>query len=138
VVRLPQEKVEELVASLSSGGVDGAVLDLRGTPDFVLHGPCVRYWRAPEISSISVCKEDDSPDMDVLAFVHPDVEFVEADEDSLADVEADAAVVPAEIVGDALLNFNIVLAHGQEGCWLWNGFNSSFFKRESVALAVAE
>ncbi|TIH19878.1 hypothetical protein D0S45_00640 [Marinifilum sp. JC120] len=138
VVRLPQEKVEELLASLFSGGVEGAVLDLRGTPDFIPHGSCVRYWRAPEISSISVYKEDDSPDMDVLAFVHPDVELVEEDEDSFDDAETDAAVVPAEIVGDALLNFSIVLAHGQEGCWLWNGFNSSFFKRESVALAVAE
>ncbi|NDV23439.1 histidinol dehydrogenase [Desulfovibrio sp. JC022] len=138
VVKLPQDKVEELLAPLMAGGEEGAVLDLRGTPDFVLHGPCLRYWRAPEISSISVCKEEDSPDMDVLAFVHPDVEFVEVDEDSFDDVEADAAVVPAEIVGDALMNFNVVLAHGQEGCWLWNGFNSSFFKRESVALAVAE
>lgn len=76
--------------------------------------------------------------MDILTFVHPDVEFVEVDEDSLEEIRTDAAVVPAEIVGDALMNFNIVLAHGQEGCWLWNGFNSSFFKRESVALAVAE
>ncbi|WP_419783619.1 hypothetical protein [Maridesulfovibrio sp.] len=138
VVKLPQEKVEELILSVVHCGVDGAVLDLRGEPDFVPYGPGLRYWRVPEISSISVCKEEDSPDMDVLAFVHPDVEFVEVDEDSLDEIESGAVVVPAELVGDALLNSNIVLAHGQEGCWIWNGFNSSFFKRECVALAVAE
>ncbi|WP_320008392.1 hypothetical protein [Maridesulfovibrio sp.] len=138
VVKLPQEKVEELIAALVHCDVDGAVLDLRGTPDFVAHGPDVRYWRAPQISSISVCKEEESPDMDVLAFAHPDVEFVEVDEESLEDVESDAVVVPAELVGNALQNSNIVLAHGQEGCWIWNGFNSSFFKRECIALAVAE
>lgn len=138
VVRLPQGKVEELISSIVHCGVDGAVLDLRGEPDFVPHGPGVRYWRVPEISSISVCKEEDSPDMDILAFVHPDVEFVEVDEDSLDEFGSGAVVVPAELVGDALLNYNIVLAHGQEGCWIWNGFTSSFFKRECVALAVAE
>ncbi|HAS88769.1 MAG TPA: hypothetical protein DCS48_05625 [Desulfovibrio sp.] len=138
VVNLPQQKVDELLEQLMHNGIDGAVLDLRANMALMPYGPGVRYWRAPEISSISVCKEEDSPDMDVLAFVHPDVEFTEVDENSLEEVQADAAVVPAEIVGDALMNFNIVLAHGQEGCWLWNGFNSSFFKRESIALAVAE
>ena len=138
VVKLPQEKVDELIPSIINCGVDGAVLDLRGNSDFLSHGSGVHYWRVPEISSISVCKDEDSPDMDVLAFVHPDVEFVEVDEDSLEEVESGAAVVPAELVGDALLSSNIVLAHGQEGCWIWNGFNSSFFKRECVALAVAE
>ncbi|WP_415713042.1 histidinol dehydrogenase [Maridesulfovibrio sp.] len=138
VVQLPMDKIEEFLGFLLNGGAYGAVLDLRGDPDFLLNGPCVRYWRVPEISSISVCKNEDFPDMDVLAFVHPDVEFVEVDEDSLDEGEADAAVVPAELVGEALMTFNIVLAHGQEGCWLWNGFNSSFFKRECVALAVAE
>ena len=138
VVQLSQDKVEELLDHLMRSGVDGAILDLRVSHVLLPCGPCVRYWRAPEISSISICKEEDSPDMDVLSFVHPDVEFVEVDEDSLVDAQSDVAVVPAEIVGDALMNFNIVLAHGQEGCWLWNGFDSSFFKRESVALAVAE
>ncbi|NDV27231.1 histidinol dehydrogenase [Desulfovibrio sp. JC010] len=138
VVKLPQNKIEELLEHLMSSGSDGAIVDLRTDLMLLPYGPGVRYWRAPEISSISVCKEEDSPDMDVLAFVHPDVDFVEVDEDSLAEVESDAAVVPAELVGDALLNFSIVLTHGQEGCWLWNGFNCSFFKRECVALAVAE
>ncbi|WP_320175714.1 hypothetical protein [Maridesulfovibrio sp.] len=138
VVHLPQDKVEELLDYLMQSGVDGAILDMRSRLVLLPCGPCVRYWRAPEISSISICKEEDSPDMDVMTFVHPDVEFVEVDEDSLGEVRTDAAVVPAEIVGDALMDFNIVLAHGQEGCWLWSGFNCSFFKRESVALTVAE
>lgn len=138
VVKLPQDKTEELIHELIQTSMDGAILDLRGNVAPISYGSNVRYWRAPEISRISICKEDDSPDMDVLAFVHPDVEFVEVDEDSLETIQSGAAVVPAEIVGEALLHFNIVLAHGQEGCWLWNGFNSSFFKRESIALAVAE
>ncbi|WP_319759625.1 hypothetical protein [Maridesulfovibrio sp.] len=138
VVKLPVDKVDLLLGEIIHCGIDGALLDLRGEPGYVKHGPGVRYWRVPEILSISVCREDDAPDMEVLAFAHPDVEFVEIDEDSIAESESDAVVVPAELVGDGLMNFSIVLSHGQEGCWAWNGFNSSFFKRECVALAVAE
>lgn len=138
VVQLDSEKYAVLLSDLVESGVGGAVLDLRSDPERMPYSVHIRYWRTPQISSIYVCKDEDSPDMNVLEFAHPDAEFPEVDETSLEEAEGDAAVVPAELVGEALGSFRMVLAHGQEGCWIWNDFDGSFFKQESVALAVAE
>lgn len=138
VVQVKDTQFNELMDFCSESGFCGAVVDLRCEFESIPFSTNARYWRAPEISRICVCKDNESPDMDVLKFVHPDVDFIEIDEDSFEDASGDAAVVPAELVGEVLTSFRIVLAHGQEGCWLWNDFDSSFFRQESVALAVAE
>ncbi|WP_432736340.1 histidinol dehydrogenase [Maridesulfovibrio sp. FT414] len=138
IVRLERDRLEELLTTIAVGGSCGAVLDMRQDANLFLNSPYVRYWRAPFISSISVCKDEESPDMDALAFAHPDVDFIDVDEDSIAECSGDCAVVPAEFVGEALVSFRTVLAYGQEGCWIWNDFGSRFFRQESIALAVAE
>ncbi len=138
VVRIDSSQLIELMDFLGQSPFTGAVIDMRPKAENFSCPPAVKYWRGPCISSICVCKDEDSPDMDVLEFAHPDVEFIEVDEDDLSEIHADAAVVPAEVVGDALLSFRIVLAHGQEGCWVWNGFGRSFFQQESIALAVVD
>ncbi|GEM_PF-3162635 len=138
VVRLDEEKLTDLMDFFENSNFPGAVVDLRFAPKDISFCEGIRYWRAPNISSICICKDDELPDMDVLKFAHPDVDFVDVDEESLENTNGDAVVVPAELVGDALTGFKIVLAHGQEGCWIWNGFDRLFFRQESVALAVAE
>lgn len=138
VLLMPEARVAELLSSTADSEACGAVLDMRVESGSLLCPAQVRYWRAPRISSICICKDEESPDMDVLEFVHPDVDFREIEESALHETQADAAVVPSELVGDALTSFRIVLAHGQEGCWIWNGFGSKFFRQESVALAAAE
>lgn len=138
VVRLDTSQLDELVGSLSQNRSTGAIIDMRGSENNLICPQSVKYWRGPYISSICVCKDEDSPAMDVLKFAHPDVDFVEIDEESLDTIQADAAVVPPEFVGETLLSCRTVLAHGQEGCWIWNGLNSSYFMQESTALTAAE
>ncbi|WP_320169868.1 hypothetical protein [Maridesulfovibrio sp.] len=138
VVCIEQEKLSELLDFMSAASYAGAVLDLRGKAESLSDHPELRYWRARKISSICVCKDEESPDLDILAFAHPDVGFIEADEESYAETQADAVVVPAELAGEALLAFRIVLTFGQEGCWIWNDFGYRFFRQESVVLTNAE
>ncbi|CCO24397.1 histidinol dehydrogenase [Maridesulfovibrio hydrothermalis] len=138
VVCVSSDRLSELLSYVAGSGFNGTVLDMRSVAERLPYSAQMRYWRGPKISIISVCKDENLPDMDVLAFAHPDVDFVCVEEESLEDAPGQAIVVPAELVGDVLSKFRIVLAHGQEGCWIWNDFDSSFFRQESVALAVAE
>ncbi|WP_291327468.1 histidinol dehydrogenase [Desulfovibrio sp. UCD-KL4C] len=136
VVLISEDKLVELVSFVYESKVSAAILDLRSTPSDFSYSENVCYWRAPKISLISVCMDEDDPDMDVIKFAHPDVEIKETAIEDLAESGGEAAIVPAELIGEALVDFKIVLSHEQEGCWLWNSITDQFFRKNSMALTV--
>ncbi|WP_027722741.1 hypothetical protein [Maridesulfovibrio zosterae] len=138
VVKLSKSDLAELFCYLKDSSACGAILDLRSAPEGISYDAKFRYWQAPNISSIYCYKDEELPVIEVLNFAHPDIDLIEVNEDTFEDISGEVIVVPAELVGEALNNFKIVLTYGQEGCWIWNNFGSWFFKHESVALAAAE
>ncbi|OEU69274.1 MAG: hypothetical protein BA863_03655 [Desulfovibrio sp. S3730MH75] len=136
VVCLENEKLEELLSYIKDSKVDSAILDLRSNPNDIPYAQNVKYWRAPVVSNIGVCLDEDGPDMDILKFAHPDAIIEEVSIEDLGEFSGHAVVVPAELVGEALVYFKLVLSHGQEGCWVWSDLTDLFFKKDSVALAV--
>lgn len=136
VVSISEDKFSELVSFVYESEASAAILDLRSNPTDLSYCENVRYWRAPEVSLITVCMDDDDPDMDVIKFAHPDVEIKESTIEDLAESGGDAAIVPAELIGEALVDFKIVLSHEQEGCWMWNTITDNFFRKDSIALTV--
>ncbi|SDL62745.1 Histidinol dehydrogenase [Maridesulfovibrio ferrireducens] len=136
VVSLSDDKFSELISFVYESEVSTAILDLRSCPTDLSYSENVRYWRAPNISVISICADEDGPDMDVVKFAHPDVTIEETTIEDLAESGGDVAIVPAELIGEALVDFKMVLSHEQEGCWMWNNLTDRFFRKDSVALAV--
>ncbi len=136
VVCLENEKLEELLSYINDSKVDSAILDLRSHPTDIPYAENMKYWRSPVVSNIAVCLDEDGPDMDILKFAHPDAIIKEVAIEDLSEFSGNVVVVSAELVGEALVDFKLVLSHGQEGCWMWSDLTGLFFKKESVALAV--
>ncbi|WP_031485233.1 histidinol dehydrogenase [Maridesulfovibrio frigidus] len=136
VISIENEKCDELLSNIKDSEVDSAILDLRSNPTDIPYAQNIKYWRAPVVPRIAVCLDEDGPDMDILSFAHPDAIIEEVSIEDLAEFSGYAVVVPAELVGEALVDFKLVLSHGQEGCWIWSDLTDIFFKKDSVALAV--
>ena len=113
------------------------------------------FWR-PRFSRMASVWMDDSStfDLDVLAFMHPDILFsvhgaevalptpnfsrVEGGFDDFLAAVGDVAYLPSERMEHALGKAKLVLGPGHEGCWIWPDLHPNLFQFHSTAWTLGD
>lgn len=118
--------------------------------------PPLRIWSPFAVDRVGVWADaPDDWDWEQLVCVHPCADIAvygplggvelpggcrAAGEDFDAMLEEDwpALYVPRERTQSAIRRARLVLAPGQEGCWVWPGLGTEFFRQARTALADAD
>ncbi|MGE4422669.1 MAG: hypothetical protein AB7D39_10260 [Pseudodesulfovibrio sp.] len=154
VADLTGEGVSSLLRNLSDAGASVAVIDFAGRPGLcegrsrvAVHSP------AFDRSAVLFLDDGETFDLDALAFIHPDTAFTAFGADvplpdgfvrgdggfsAFLDAVRDVAFVPADRANDTLGRARLVLAPGQEGCWVWPELHPEFFLFHCTAWTIGD
>lgn len=157
VAAMTPEQAKELLLELDASGARGVVLGVelgRGVfRSLRFPSPRVEFKCLESEPDVAVWVEEAQlPDLDGLAFMHPDLAFsVHGFEMALPsdgfsrggddfhdflDAIREVAYVPASRVDDVLDRARLVLGPGQEGCWVWPQLRPELFQFHSTAWTI--
>jgi len=156
VADMDEAQVRRLFADLRDSGANGAVTVLGPKAGAIKSieiqaASRMSFWRPRFNRAAAVWMSDRSSfDLEVLAFMHPDVIFNVFGEDvfrpsenfnymgdsytDFIDSITDVAYVSSEHIDEALRHAKLVLGPGQEACWVWPDLYPEQFEYHSTAL----
>lgn len=155
VLDLDDAQARKLLGELRESQHTGAVTVLGPRAAAIVAGEMrtasrMSFWRPRFSRFATVWMEDETTfDLDVLAFIHPDMIFqvfgadVELPDnnfshegtefDACLEAMTDVAYLPAERMDAAMSSARLLLGPGQEGCWFWPDLHPDHFQSHCTA-----
>lgn len=158
VVDLDDIQSRRLLGELREGQFTGSVTVLGPKAAAIVAGEMrtasrMSFWRPRFSRFASIWMEDENTfDLDVLAFIHPDMVFQVFGADiklpannfsyegegfqACLDALTDVAYLPSERMDAAMSKARLLLGPGQEGCWFWPDLHPDHFQSYCTAWTI--
>lgn len=131
VVVLDTESLEKMLKYCLESRSVTVLLDLRSCSKPIKYSDQMKLWRSPAVSQIAICSDNYEEIQEIVSFAHPDLEIIKC---SVSDVENFYAAIVPDGTDFLTCKAQLLLGHGQEGCWMWHNLSQRLFKNVSLFL----